>query len=318
MKGRIKVAIFYTIFSIFYSFTLLSQVTSESEKSPLDILALRARVFQGSDFIIDQTLSNGISYKQLIVSYLSEGFKVYGLLTIPLEPMPKNGFPAVVFVHGYIPPTEYSTIKSYALYQATLAKNGFITFKPDLRGHGRSEGSGNSHFSEVFTVDILEAIASLKKYSLVDPKRIGYWGHSNGGEQGLRILVISHDVKATSLWAGVVGSYVDMLETWNAKIHFMRVPNALTEAYKVPSKNPTFWNTIEPYNFLDFIQSPVQLQHAQGDTSVPVELSRSLEVALKAAGKKVEYFEYKGDNHNINANYTLAWKRTIQFFKDNL
>jgi dipeptidyl aminopeptidase/acylaminoacyl peptidase len=115
-----------------------------------------------------------------------------------------------------------------------------------------------------------------------------------------------------------VGSYVEMLETWNSKIHFMRIPNAYTLAHDLPSRNPAFWNTIEPYRFLDFILSPVQLQHAQGDTSVPVELSRSLNSALVTAGKKAEYFEYPGDNHNINRNFTVAWNRTIKFFKDNL
>ena len=289
-----------------------------AQGSSLDILALRERKFTGGAFVVDQNLPNGTNYRQQIVSYLSEGIKIYGLLTIPLGLQPAKGFPAVVFVHGYIPPAQYSTTKSYAGYQATLARSGFITFKPDLRGHGRSEGSGNAHFSEVFTLDVLSAISFLKNTPEVDPGRIGYWGHSNGGETGLRVLVITQDIKAASLWAGVVGSYQDMLETWNAKIRFMRVPNAFTILHGLPKDNPDFYRGIEPHRFLDFIQAPVEIQHAQGDISVPVELSRSLNTALKAAGKTVTYYEYTGDDHNISKNYMQAWNRTIEFFRENL
>jgi hypothetical protein len=51
---------------------------------------------------------------------------------------------------------------------------------------------------------------------------MGYWGHSNGGEIGLRVVTISPDIKAASLWAGVVGSYEDMFEIYNDKIDFLK------------------------------------------------------------------------------------------------
>ncbi len=291
-----------------------------SEVTPMAIAALRQREYAGGDFVIEKTVSEGSDYQQFIASYRADGFKIYGLLTIPTAPKPANGFPAIIFVHGYIPPAQYSTTKNYANYQAVLARNGFVTFKPDLRGHGASEGEPvSAHFSEKYVIDTLEAVAYLKKHSAVDPTRIGYWGHSNGGETGLRALVISKDIKAASLWAGVVGSFPDMLETYNAKIPFLKnTTHPLVVNNGLPSTNLEFWNTIDPYTYLKDITARIELQHATGDASVPVELSRRLKEELIKEGKSVVYHEYRGDNHNISGNFGVAWKRTVEFFKKNL
>lgn len=300
--------------------SIVQNVDNETKALPsMTIESLGEQAYPGGYFVVEKILPDGINYEQSIVSYQSESLKIYGLLTVPKSQRPENGFPSVVFVHGYIPPKQYSTTGSYPSYQAALARSNFITFKPDLRGHGQSEGeSVSAHFSEKYVIDILNAIAYLKRYKDADPERLGYWGHSNGGEIGLRISVISKDIKAYSFWAGVVGSYVDELETYNDKIRFMQGPNSLVEEHGLPSRNPDFWKKIDPYFYLDDIFAPIQLQHATGDESVPVELSQHLRDELQKRGKKIEYIEYGGDDHNIGKNSSLAWQRTIQFFRDNL
>lgn len=300
-----------------------NSTTSPSETtitSPLFINELRTRDFPGGDFIIEEQLASGTNYRQYITSYLSEGLKIYGLLTVPMAPKPASGFPAVLFVHGYIPPKQYSTTGNYPTYQATLARGGFITFKPDLRGHGNSEGeSVSAHYSEKYVIDTLSALSYLKKYPDVDPARLGYWGHSNGGEIGLRVAVISSDIKAASFWAGVVGSYEDMFETHNDKIPFLKNDNnILTNQYGLPSSKSEFWLKADPYYFLEDIKAPIELQHGTADDSVPVELSLSLKTALEKLNKPVIYYEYPNDDHNIAANSRQAWQRTIDFFKTNL
>jgi dipeptidyl aminopeptidase/acylaminoacyl peptidase len=292
--------------------------TRKKDLHPMSIQALRERVYPGGDFTIEETLANGTNYRQYIASYLSEGLKIYGLLTVPLAKKPEKGWPAIVFVHGHIPPNVYSTTGSYPTYQARLARAGFITFKPDLRGHGNSEGkAGSAHFSPDYVIDTMNAIAYLKDYKDTDPNRIGYWGHSNGGEIGLRVLVISQDIKAASLWAGVVGSYEDMFETYNEKISFLRRASStdLVREHGLPSENPEFWNQLDPYSYLNDISAAVQLQHATGDKSVPIELSLELKAALEKESIPVEYIEYQGDDHNIGNNSSRAWQKTIEFFK---
>ena len=330
LKIIIIVAILFLVFFIFsnkskkYNTDIDKNFIStkiEETKHPMEIESLRNREYPGGDFIIEEKLSNGTNYEQYIVSYKSEGLKIYGLLTVPLAPKPEKGFPAIIFMHGYIPPQEYSTTGNYPTYQARLANSGYITFKPDLRGHGNSEGEAvESHFSEKYVVDTLYAISYLKNYIAVDQNRIGYWGHSQGGEIGLRVVTISPDIKAASLWAGVVGSYKDMFETYNDKIDFLEnaTSTSLVIENGLPNKNPNFWNKLDPYSYLNDIHASIQLHHGTKDDSVPIELSMHLKEELEKLNKSVEYYEYTEDDHNISNNVNLAFQRTIEFYDKNL
>lgn len=297
----------------------MAEVAKVKEHFSMSIESLRKGNYPGGDFVIDETLSNGSNFKRYITSYQSEGLKIYGLLMVPLAEKPEGGFPAVIFVHGHIPPKIYDTVKSYPTYPNYLARNGFVVFKPDLRGHGKSEGEPSSaHYSEKYTIDTLNALAYLKQYSEVNPSQIGYWGHSNGGEIGLRTVLVDKSIKAASFWAGVVGRYETMFETLVDDIGFLKKENPLTLEHGLPSEGGEFWHQVEPYNYLTDINIPIEIQHGTDDDSVPLALSIELKEALESAGKTVEYHEYAGDDHNIGNNSSRAWQRSIDFFKKHL
>ncbi len=296
----------------------------ENDLPEMAVQALRAGDYPGSEITIEETLSPGSNFSRYIASYQSEGNKIYGLLTVPQDTPPEAGYPAIVFLHGYIPPDQYRTTERYVEYQAGLARNGFVTYKIDLRGHADSEGEPvNGHFSEAYVIDTLNAVSSLQLRQDVDAEKIGIWGHSNGGEIGLRSMVVSDEIKAGVFWAGVVGSFEDMLETYNSDIPFLNleereVPELIKEQ-GLPSENPEFWNQIDPYSFLSDISGPIQLHHGTADDSVPVELSQELETALEAANKEVELYEYPGGDHNLGSpDFTPAMNRTVEFFEQYL
>jgi dipeptidyl aminopeptidase/acylaminoacyl peptidase len=293
----------------------------EIPESSMAIETLRTRVYPASELTIEQTLEPGANYERHIAYYSSDGFRIYGLLTVPNEAMPEGGYPAVLFLHGYIPPDTYVTTADYVATQDGLARSGFVTFKPDMRGHGRSEGEATgAHFSETYVVDSLNALSALEVYDQVNPGRIGIWGHSNGGLIGLRMIAVTDRAKAAVFWAGVVGSYVDMLETYIPRISFLqRLSPPVVEEFSLPSENPEYWNTIDPFFYLDDIATPVQLHHGNSDSSVPVELSISLNNALLAAGKEVELFQYPGMDHNFFGEaFNDAMSRTVEFFRERL
>jgi uncharacterized protein len=291
---------------------------------PMMIEAMRQTAYPGSDIVLIERLEPGSNYDRFYASYESEGLTIYALLTIPQGDMPPAGWPAIVFNHGYIPPAEYRTTERYIAYVNALASNGYVVFRIDYRGHDRSEGEARGAYGDPgYTVDVLNAVASLKRFPQVDPERIGMWGHSMGGFLTLRAMVISPDIKAGVIWAGVVGSYQDILTRWRRSGAETATPVPAgprtwrlrwAEEYGTPEENPDFWNAISATTYLADISGPLQLHHGTADTSVPPILSELLYDEMKAAGKTVELYEYEGDNHNLSGSFGDAMYRTIKFF----
>lgn len=320
-------ALLAIVFGFFRPNTSISvQTAVKNLSNPLSIESMRQREYPGSDIVIEETLSPEKSYSRYIVSYISDGLKVYALLLVPNGSAPVDGWPTIILNHGYIIPERYTPDGNYVPYADAFARNGYIVFKPNYRGHGKSEGEPTSaYFAPDYIVDDLNGLSSIKKYPFVDPGKIGVWGHSMGGFITLKDLVIEReDIKAASIWAGVVGSYNDILFNWQRVVTYkpdaedlrLRHQNRdlLIKTYKTPSENPAFWNLIDPTYYLSDITAPVQIEVGLADTQVPPEFSKSLYDKLKSAGKTVEYHEYPGSNHNINQDFTQAMKRTIDFF----
>src|SRR5258708_21532891 len=123
---------------------------------------MRSQNYSGSDLKIEQTLTNGSNYKRYIASYYSENNKIYGLLTIPNGDVPKGGWPAIIFNHGYITPERYTADGNYIAYVDALARSGFVIFKPDYSGNGKSEGSaGSSCFPCNYDIKNLNAVSGI-------------------------------------------------------------------------------------------------------------------------------------------------------------
>jgi uncharacterized protein len=304
--------------------------TQTLEQNPLAIEYMRSQNYPGSNFTTEQTLKSGTNYKQSIVSYSSDGLKIYGLLTIPNGTPPDGGWPVIVFNHGYIQPDLYTTTGRYVAYVDVLAKNGYIVFKPDYRGNGKSEGNPTgAYYSPDYTIDVLNAIASVKKLPEANPNKIGLWGHSMGGNITLRVLTIDPEIKAAVIWGGVVGTYNDLMNNWARKVPFQPPPRDLAlrnnnrqnliQQYGTPQENPTYWNAMDPRFHLDVITAPIQLDAGGADEEVPVQFSADLNGALQELGKTSEFYTYPGADHNISgASFNLAMKRTVDFYNQYL
>jgi len=284
---------------------------------------MRARDYPGSDVVIEQVLDPGVNYGRFYVSYLSDGLKIYALMTVPKGEKPATGWPVIIFNHGYIPPQVYRTTERYVAYVDLIARSGYIVFRSDYRGHDQSEGEARGAYSTPdYTVDVLNAVASMKRYTDADPNRIGMWGHSMGGYITLRSMVISKDIKAGVIWGGVVASYPDMLTRWRRGPSAAATPTpsarswrfSLISQYGSPEEDPAFWNSISANSYLSDLSGPIQLHHSTTDEEVPLEFSETLFSQMLAANQYVEYYKYEGDNHNISNNFSTAMQRSIEFF----
>ena len=244
-------------------------------------------------------------------------------MTVPTGPKPPTGWPVIVFNHGYIAPEVYRPTERYIAYQDAFARNGYIVFRPDYRGHADSEGEATGAYGDPgYTIDVLNAISTVKQLPDADPNRIGLWGHSLGGFITLRAMVTRNDIKAAVIWSGVVGSYPNMIENW-------RRPNSvpvtvpprsrrwraeLIERYGTPEENPEFWASISANSYVADLSGPIQLHHGTADTDVPLAFSQELYDEITAAGGAVEYYTYPGDDHNLSNQFNLAMQRSVAFF----
>jgi dipeptidyl aminopeptidase/acylaminoacyl peptidase len=307
------------------------EATAEAEDEigvELTIPALLELDIEGSDVIVEQALPNGVNYAQYIASYMSEGNKIYGLLTIPFGNVPEGGFKAIVFNHGYIPPTTYRATERYVAYVDALARSGFVVFKIDLRGHGDSEGDPRgSYFSPAYTIDAISALKSLQTLDFVDPQGIGMWGHSMAGNLVLRAMLIEPDIKAGVIWAGAVYSYDDFARYAISDPSFVRTEESpgqrrsreIFEVYGSPNTTTPFWQLVSLTENIDLLESPLQIHHAANDDVVNIGYSIDLANILQAHGKTYEFYQYEGGGHNISSPYfETAMQRTIAFFQQHL
>lgn len=298
------------------------------EPDPFDNLTipyLRKQEFN-SQLVELNLAAENTAYSSFMTSYSSDGNRINGLLTRPTGDTPAQGWPAIVFVHGYIPPTLYTTTGYYVDYVDYLARNGFVVFKIDLRGHASSEGEpGGGYYSSDYIVDVLNAYSALQNTSFVNPDKIGLWGHSMAGNVLLRTVAVKQTIPVAVIWAGAGFTYADLQE-YGIDDNSYRPPSQdserqrkrqlLFEKHGTFDSTSNFWSKVVPTNYLEGVTTAIQLNHAIDDTVVSIEYSRNLASILEDSEFEYELKEYSSGGHNISGeNFTAAMQNTVDFFK---
>lgn len=290
----------------------------------LTIPYLRTREYTSELGELQQALETS-SYTGYLTSYDSDGLKINGLLTIPKGDAPENGFPAVIFLHGYIPPQSYRTLENYNSYVDYFAKRGMVVFKIDLRGHDQSDGDASgAYYSSDYVIDTLNAFTALENADFVDSNKIGLWGHSMAGNVALRTLAAKPSIPKVVIWAGAVYTYEDFAEYGIADDSY-RPPDTdtprrqkrqeLMDTHGQFDTNSWFWQQVPATNYLNGIQGAVQIHHAKNDTVVGIEYSRNLIKILDSAGISNELYEYGSGGHNISgSSFSQAMQRSTEFY----
>jgi len=294
---------------------------------PLTIAAIKSRTYAASTITVVRNLGEEGGYTSQVVSYQSDSLTIYALLDTPDGTAPAGGWPVIIFNHGYIIPSEYSTTSSYASWEGALAKGGFMVIKPDYRGNGSSQGQPDGgHFSPVYAYDVLNLVASVGNIPGANPTRLGMFGHSMGGHETLRAIVTSPKIKATVIAAGVVGSFNDIFYNWPSAPDLTDQPLALTQGirqslinkYGTPQTDPDFWNSASAINYVASVAGPVQVDQDVNDSVVPKLFADHLVSALQSANKSVTNYTYPGDDHNFTNSFSLLMSRAVAFYSANL
>jgi len=174
-----------------------------------------------------------------------------------------------------------------------VALEGFIAFAPDalfpLGGYPGDEDKAREQFQKLEQAKTREDFIAAAEYLKKLPQgtgKVGVTGFCYGG--------------------GVANFLATRLPDLAAAVPFYGTPPEPAEAGK--------------------IKAPLLLQFAETDERINAAWTAS-EAALKSAGVKYQAYVYPGTQHGFNNDTTprynkeaadLAWKRTIDFFKENL
>lgn len=313
------------------------------------IQQLRDRKYSAPPLKIENQLFEKEEYIAYLASYISDGLKIYGFLTIPkplvIASKAKQSFtnvsyevsdmkseislrqladrndstrhPLVVFCRGYLEKKDYATDRQYVRYIDFLAKKGFIVFKSDYRGYGDSDGREETIFEAGNAIDVLNAIEALKEFKAQSEEfrinDIYILGHSMGGDVALKVLEVNLNVKAASIWAAPTASYSELVKRWQQREDRKALASKVIEELGDPNENVDIYKKYSPAANLSYINAPIQLIHGREDDRVPVSDSEKLNTALKNLNKKVSLEILPGD-HNLTDNLDQAMDKTIRFF----
>ena len=228
----------------------------------LSIGALRAREYQSASkvevFSRDSCIGDNIvsslpevqgSYKSYLASFRSDQIRQYARITIPDAPTPDNGYPFVLFLHGWVGKERapgYSIACHpdnlyYSELTDALARAGYAVLSPGYRGHGTVNGipaeglefltafdQGAGLSTQFYAIDALNFVAGIDNIDGVnfpeqsfkfDKSQFFLVGHSQGGDAGLTYLAVSGEGKhehlkpvQSALWSGTFFDRLKALE----------------------------------------------------------------------------------------------------------
>lgn len=150
-----------------------------------------------------QTPKAPFSYNSEDVLFYSADKNNYFGATIT-TPRDNDKHPAIIMITGSGPQNRDEEIfghKPFAVVADYLTKQGYVVLRVDDRGVGKTGGDRTNATSADFAKDVQEAIGYLKTRKEVDRKRIGLYGHSEGGMIAQMVAAENKDIHFIILMA---------------------------------------------------------------------------------------------------------------------
>lgn len=140
--------------------------------------------------------------EDLVFENKKAGIQLAGTLTLPKK---EGVFPVVILISGSGPQNRDEELlghKPFLIISDFLTKNGIAVLRYDDRGTALSKGDFNTATSVDFASDVEAGIDYLKTRIVIDKKKIGLIGHSEGGIIAPMVASKSKDVAFIIMLAG--------------------------------------------------------------------------------------------------------------------
>lgn len=222
----------------------------------------------------------------------ADGTTIPGYLTLPPSGAAKN-LPAIVLPHGGPGARDEWGFDWLAQY---FAHQGYAVLQPNFRG---STGYGDAWFQKngfqswrTAVGDVNDAGRYLLSSGIAAPGKLGVVGWSYGGYAALQSSVLDPDLFKAIVAIAPVTDLNMVREEARFYSNFPQVSAMIGNGAHVREGSP-LQNAAQ-------IKAPVLLIHGDKDDNVGVSESRAMAGKLRGAGKKVDYVEFAGLNHQLD------------------
>lgn len=230
---------------------------------------------------------------------------------------PAKKYPLFIYVYGEPAGTTVRDAwggNTY-LWHLLLTQQGYVVVSIDNRGTPAPRGRDwrkiiYRQVGILASADQAAAVKALiKKYSFIDPERIGIWGWSGGGQMTLNALFRYPDLYKM----GIAVAFVSDQRLYDT---------IYQERYMgLPQDNPEGYKNGSPINFAHQLKGKLLIIHGTGDDNVHFQSFEKLVNELIANDKLFSMMIYPNRSHGIyeGKNTTLHLYRTmLNFIKQNL
>ena len=234
-----------------------------------------------------------------LIDYRSDkGDRLQGALYLPANYQPGKKYPMLVTIYerrsqnmrSFVSPTE-TRAPDPSLYTS----RGYIVFDPDIVYRVNDPG-----MSAVWSV--VPAVKAAIATGIVDPAKVGLWGHSWGGYQ-TAFLVTQTNIFKAAIAGAPLTDLVSMYSSvyWNT--------GGTNQAIFESSQGRFTGNFIDNYDayirnspafHAKNVKTPLIIMHNDKDGAVDFNQGITYFNTLRQLGKDVILLEYQGENHGLS------------------
>lgn len=230
----------------------------------------------------------------------ADGLEIRGYLTTPPGVTDPKGLPLVVLAHGG--PASHDTL-GFDWWAQGLASRGYAVLQANFRGStGNGQDfleAGYGEWGRKMQTDLSDGVRWLAGEGFIDPARVCIVGASYGGYAALAGATLDRGVYRCAVSIAGVSDLRSMVE------------DEARQGVRRNNEMVRYWNRFmgadgpgdrsldsrSPVRLAAQADAPILLLHGRDDTVVPIDQSRRMAQALRAANKPVEFIELDGEDH---------------------
>lgn len=284
---------------------------------PFTLTALRARHYTSGKINNEQMLNLPDGIEGRIISYTSDGLKLYARFETALGTRDAGvRLPVLVLLHNKTNKSSYSTLNSFRNASDFFARHGFVVLVPDFRGYGDSEQGAKTIGLQIFNaIDALNLISGVNQISEALPSNISILGDGSGGFAALYALEANpNTIKRAILWGPRSVYFPEGIIKVARESGGAKAGQDLIVKIKklIPQQQ---WPLVDPIRYLHDIKAPLIIQHGTANEAVPYSDSLDFVRNLDKAGVNYVLYSYDKDDSKFTKSLQTVLERALMFLR---